>query len=394
MIANKLILPVLGVLCWLCLAGCQAGLEDFTRGYRTLIAPPANTLAAQGGRVAGTQAARLLQTAQIKVATESAELRETAKVEAATAAGSLIDTAQARLVTESAGQVTSGPTQLVELRDTAQALVATQAFANLPVIQTQVAQMGEQGRPSPGGQPEAGETNGFAQALELTQAALLAQIQSTPIPPDVSQAELQWTIQALAATRLAPYPETPIPSFVAGAAPATLVVYHFRPGDRLSAVAYLIRTPLEKLIYLNQLRYPWLASSPEQLVPGMALVVARQPDNGLPVTPPGQVAWSDTPGCDVSRVDWLLPPVECQRVAIEITEEIRQTLGCISLDNPLGYTLKRRVIEGWMLTGADGTYSYGWFIDRGRQAVVVGPALIAASNAYTECSPLLIHRNP
>ena len=112
------------------LSGCD--LEIFGWKFGTVVAPPAQTMAAQGGRIAQTQAAKLLQTAQGKIATESADLKETAKVQAATIAAGLIDTAQARLVTESAGKITAAPTQFSETIGTVEAGVANAGSRAFP----------------------------------------------------------------------------------------------------------------------------------------------------------------------------------------------------------------------------------------------------------------------
>ena len=81
----------------LALAGCSVINLD---PLATILAPPAETLAARGGQIAGTQSAKILQTAQAAFATQSDNLSETAKAQAATYAASLIDTAQANLVTD------------------------------------------------------------------------------------------------------------------------------------------------------------------------------------------------------------------------------------------------------------------------------------------------------
>jgi LysM repeat protein len=350
------------------LSGCGGQFETLASRAGTVFAPPAQTVAAQGGQIAGTQAARLLQTAQVRVATESALLKETAKVQAATAAGSLIDTAQAKLVTESAGQVTAGPTELANLKNTAEALVATQVFERLPFIQTQAA--------------------GVASTALIPLGTESTNLQATVLPPEAVQAagEMQATLQSLAATELYPLSATPVPPTVpADPVGPTIIVYIVNSGDSLSSISRVFGISIEQLVFYNQLRYPWLAKPSADLVPGMTLVVGRQPDTGSPISPSGQVPWSGIAGCDVSRVDWLLPPINCQTASIDVVEKFDLSLGCISLNNPLGNTARHRAIKGWILTGADGTRSYGWYVDRGRGAVIVGPALISSSRQYVEC---------
>jgi hypothetical protein len=341
-------------------------------------------VAAQGGRFAGTQSAKLLQTAQIKLATESAKLKETAKVEAATAAAGVIETAQARLVTQSAGQVTAAPTEVLELKNTAQALIATQAVALSPLLKTQAAKLGASSDSLLATESAQHLPQAMTQAAIYLQTAAAGALQGTVIPPALMTpaSDLVGTSQAYLATQAAPLLPTPI----APVQPAsTIIVYTLRDGDVLSNIASLFGVPQAKLIFLNQLRYPWLAGSPQSLATGMVLVVARQPDDSAPVPPYGLAAWSGVPGCDVSSVDWLLPPIACRPATLDVVSSVDKTVGCVSLDNPLGYTLTHEVLRGWMLTGSDNTSSYGWFADLDRSAVIVGPALVAEKSIYTEC---------
>ncbi len=384
---NKMFFLLLAALFMaLVFSACEGGLEYLSGQYRTVVAPPAKTAAAQGGRIAQTQGAKLLQTAQIKLATESANLKETAKVEAATAAAGVIDTVQAKLVTQSAGQVTAGPTQMSNLRQTAEDLLLTQAAIRLPQVETQAAIIR--------GTTEARLSEEAAQRfpLTLTQAAAFQQtvqagiIQSTLVPPAPGSgaAELAMTAQAALATQFALLQATPPPP--AQQTGSTIVVYRVREGDVLSSIASRFGIPVENLISLNQLRFPWLAGLPQNLQPGMALIVAVIPENSqAPVIPFGQPAWSNIPGCDVSQVDWLSSPIDCRYATIDFVSKIEMTVGCVSLKNPLGYTLTHEVVTGWMLSGADNTASYGWFTDLDRRVVIVGPAVVSGTGAYTEC---------
>jgi len=118
----------------------------------------------------------------------------------------------------------------------------------------------------------------------------------------------------------------------------------------------------------------------------MALVVAVIGNSQLaPVAAFAQAAWSNSPGCDVSQVNWLASPITCQPARIDIVSKIDMTLGCVSLENPLGYTLTHDVLKGWMLTGVDNTASYGWFADLDRRVAIVGPAIVSERSSYTEC---------
>jgi hypothetical protein len=369
-------------------SGCGGQSEYLLEQYRTLVAPPAQTVAAQGGRIAQTQGAMLLQTAQVKLATESANLRETAKVEAATAAASLIDTAQAKLVTQSAGQVTAGPTQFSNLKQTAQTVLETQAAIRLPQLETEAAKL----KATSAERLDDEAAKRFP--LTLTQAAIFNQtvqagaLQVTQIPPAMrTQAiNLGLTAQAGLATQVALLQVTPTPLSLAPQQNSALIVYLVREGDVLSSVANQFGIPVEKIILLNQLRYPWLEDLPQDLEPGMSLIVGIIPEvNQAPVVPFTLPGWSKTPGCDVSKVDWLASPISCQPATIDIVSKIDMTLGCVSLDNPLGYTLTHETLSGWMLTGADLTAGYGWFVDLDRGAVIVGPAIVTNKSSYTEC---------
>jgi LysM repeat protein len=366
------------------LSACEGQFEWLSGEYRTVVAPPAKTLAAKGGQAAQTQAARLLQTGQARVATDTSNLKETAKVEAATLAAGVIDTAQARLVTQSAGQVTAGPTEFFTLKETAEALFATQAADKLPFIQTQAARL----RLTTEAHLATDTAGRFP--MSLTQAAsFLATAQAGAAPGGTLPPDLLEQSRDLAATLQAGLSSTPqpaqSPAIVPTSPSTTLVIYHARQGDSLASIASRFDIPAERLLRLNEVRFPWLAASAQALTPGLSLVVLRQPDNALPVQPPAQAAWSNVPGCDVTLVDWLAPPIDCQEANIDIVTQIEMTGACIALENPLGYTLTHEVVRGWMLTGVDGSYSYGWFVDRDRQVVIVGPALVSARTSYTEC---------
>lgn len=374
----------------LVLSACEAGIDVLSEQYRTVVAPPARTAAAQGGQIAQTQGAKLLQTAQVKLATESANLKETAKVEAATAAAGAIDTAQAMLVTRSAGQVTAGPTQFTDLKQTAEALLLTQAAIRLPQVETQAAIL----RATTQARLDEEAAQRFP--LTLTQAAAFQQtaesgiLHSTLIPTELGSqvSGLASTAQASLATQFARLQATPLPPNLSAPPPANtaIVVYRVRQGDVLSSIASRFGVTQEQIISLNQLRFPWLAGLPDNLEPGMTFVMAVTPDtNQLPVVPFGQAAWSNTPGCVVSQVDWLASPVDCSPATIDVVSKVEMTVGCISLNNPLGYTLTHEVVNGWMLTGADLTASYGWFADLDRRSVIVGPAVVNSTSTYQEC---------
>lgn len=357
------------------LSSCDV--ESLSGDLGTVVAPPAQTVAAQGGAIAQTQAAKLLQAAQIKVATESAVLKETAKVEAATAAGQLIDTAQARLVTQSAGKVTAAPTNAANLKNTAEALLKTQVIGRAPALQTQAAIL-----LSTAEVRLSTDTVGNL-PLVLTQGTGVEQ----QAPEIATQAvDLVETARSAIETQAASFSLKPVHSATPAGVIPTIVVYLIREGDTLPAIAGQFGVSVEKIIFLNQYRYPWLAGSPQDISPGMSLVMAAFPGgDSAPVLPSGQAAWSDTPGCDVSQVDWLTPPVSCRLVQIDVVSRVTMTVGCVSLRNPFGYTLYHEVLNGWMLTGSNTVSSYGWFADHDRNAVIIGPAIVMEKQLYNEC---------
>jgi hypothetical protein len=377
-----------GLLLALLLGGCDGQFEVLTGEYRTVVAPPAKTIAAQGGRLAGTQAAKLLQTAQIKMATESAELKETAKIEAATAAAGLIDTAQAKLVTQSAGQVTAVPTQAMEFKNTAQALLATQAAQRLPALQTQFASLGGTTQARLATDAVTRFPMSLTQIAAFNATARASGVEATllglPLPSGAGEMA---TAAADRSDQRPPPVITLQPTFPSLAVAPTVIVYLVREGDRLAQIATLFGIPQEKLVFLNQSRLPWLADSPQSLLAGMSLVVSTIPEANAPIIPAGPARWSLQPGCDVSQADWLASPITCTPATIDVVTKIENSIGCISLDNPLGYTFFHETPTGWMLNSLDGVQSYGWFVDKARGAVIVGPALVASSGSYTECRP-------
>lgn len=374
----------------LLLAGCDG--DTLKWQIATVVGPPAEKAVEAGGRAAKTQAAKLLQTAQIKVATESAELKETAKVEAATVAAGVIDTAQAHLVTQSAGQVTALPTEALELRKTGQAIVATEAAQRMPQILTQAASLKETTEARLGTEAAKRFPLTLTQAASFKQTAEAGAAQGTLVPPAAATqaADLLAAARSAAETQAAPFLGTVVPPVLPPSSPAqpgaAIIVYTVQAGETLQDIANLFGVSTEKLFLLNMLRYPWLAGQPQNLLPGMILAVSRVPDLPVPVTPSGQVAWSSTQGCDVAQVDWLAPPILCQPATIDWVNQVEKTAACISLSNPLGYTLHHQVLNGWMFSGVDGMLSYGWYPDREHNTIIVGPALITGSTVYTECN--------
>lgn len=377
---------------WLCLllpciaalvVGC--GVETFSNEYRTVVAPVAKTLVERGGNVAETQAAKLLQTGQVKIATESANLRETAKVEAATAAGALIDTAQAELVTQSAGQVTAAPTQVSELNATVQSFAATQAAHGIPYVATQAMRM--LGTIVPGLPTEApGEAQAQSLPTEQAQQAVPSQEFSVPAPQATPTINWYATLQSLSTppaqprqNQSPPLTSTPIPA-------RTLIIYTVQVGDTIEQVAAQFGLQADYLAWLNQLRYPWLVNPPHVLLPGSTLVVSRLPDDPFhPLYPVPEPHWSSRPGCNVQQVDWLQSPIECIPAVIDIVISVQNSFSCITLKNPLGAMTTHQVVNGWLLRGAEGASSYGWFIDRLKNSIVVGPAIVSGKSSYQMC---------
>jgi hypothetical protein len=379
------------------LAGC-----DYVGEYQfgTVIAPPAQTIAAQGGRIAQTQAARLMITAQAGLATESADLRETAKVMAATAAGQVIDTAQAGLVTESAQQVTVAPTRIVEAGQTLAALVETQAALRLPQIETLAASLAQTaGVPIPTSQaPAAGvlptQIADFSATLQVLPTSLVFPTAlATPAPVDPSGLQTQvayaaQTAQAVAATAaayaVAPPQAAPLPSSLGSLGAGLIVSYRVREGDSLESIARRFNISQDKLLRLNQARYPELLLDRDKLQPGWMLILSSAPE-GLPIQGATSPMWSSTAGCDVSQTSWLVAPVTCQQVSLDYVSDIYFSLDCISLNNPVGVTKKHTLLQGWILTDARSVLNYNLYFDKDRSIALVGPVVVFDESTYTAC---------
>lgn len=392
-----LLLAGLAALLFIALAGCTY-IDDYQFG--TVIAPPAQTIAAQGGQFAQTQAARLLVTAQAGLATESADLRETAKVMAATAAGQVIDTAQAGLITQSAQQVTSAPTRVVEAGETLSALVATQAALRLPQAETLAAALAQTaGIPLPTRQAPVQNMlpTQFADFNATIQAAATGftppSALATPQPIDQNTLETRvanaaGTAQAAAATgaalALAPQQATPLPIPGGPLGSGVIVTYRVVEGDSLQSIGRRFNLSPEKILRLNQNRYPQLLLDQGALQAGWMLVLSSAPD-GLPINGSTAFLWSPTPGCDASEVSWLAAPITCQQVSIDFVSQMYFSLDCVSLGNPVGVTKKHTVYQGWLLRDARGVLNYTLYFDVDQNLAKAGPVVIFNQSSYTIC---------
>ncbi|MBK7181183.1 MAG: hypothetical protein IPH82_29055 [Chloroflexi bacterium] len=100
-------------------------------------------------------------------------------------------------------------------------------------------------------------------------------------------------------------------------------------------IAHRFDTTTERLIELNAGQYPSLLDTPNYVEVGWVIIVAIEP----PATPvPIPTPFSNTPGCDVSNIYWLEPPITCQRYTVELVTDVSLSIACVVLDdNPLGY---------------------------------------------------------
>ena len=368
----------------LLLAGCT---PQEQAEVLTAIAPPAQTAAAQGKYFAETQAANLVDSAQALLATEAAKFKQTAKARAATEIAELLDTAQAHLVTEAIKQVTLAPTTWMVLKSTAEAAFGTQAVLRLPQAQTQalvilksaqVKLSTEAAVHGPQALTEVAAFNRTAEAVASQAPQNAAQIQT-------QQAGAESTSQALTVTQQVLL-STPSPSSTSREALPVIVTYTASHDESLSAIARRFSLSVDRLLQLNQARLPDLQLDPNRVQQGWTLILSVVPQEIFtPGVVPIQVPWSSTPGCDVSQVDWLLPPIACENFALEVVSNTGHSSGCLSLDNLSGTMQTFTRYEGWLLTDSRGVLSYGWYLDERDSIVLIGPAIIVQQSSRTAC---------
>jgi hypothetical protein len=339
--------------------------------------------------IAETQSARLADAAEARLATEMAQLKATAKARAATAVVDLLDTAEARLATELVEQATLAPTTWFIFKETALVGLKTEAATLIPGLETQSALLG--------GTVIARLSTEAAQGVPSSQtqlAILQPTIQAggqllpggTPFPGELETQAAAWnaTMDAQLATQAAQLFPTPV---VPTAFPGShIITYTVLAGDDLAKISGQFKILPEQIIGYNLTRYPALGQPGSPLMPGWVLILSTDPQN-LPVLaiPYGLAPVSGTMGCDVSGVTWLLSPITCKPLVIDIITAVKNSMECVSAENPLGYQVTHTVFQGWILYGADQVESYGWFFDQARNIILLGPAIVPKQTDYPRC---------
>ena len=91
------------------------------------------------------------------------------------------------------------------------------------------------------------------------------------------------------------------------------------------------------------------------------------------------------PVCDESYVYWA-NEFGCEESQLDVVTKIGINVGCIVLDgNPFGYYREHTVYKGWVMTRDGKLFSYGWYVDRELNKVVIGPAVVTTTDTYFEC---------
>jgi hypothetical protein len=181
-----------------------------------------------------------------------------------------------------------------------------------------------------------------------------------------------------------------------GAPPATplppkdneIVTYAVVTGDNLSLIASRFSTTVDTLVTLNKDRYPSLVQNPRYVEVGWTLILSGKARAQATPATPIPATWSQTPGCDISNVDWLDSPLQCEPMALNYVSEVGHNIGCVSLDegNWSGYYMVHTALRGFGLkTREGGLINYGWYVDRETNRVVIGPSIVTARQSVVEC---------
>ncbi len=215
-----------------------------------------------------------------------------------------------------------------------------------------------------------------------------AKLKDTAEPALETQAvRLKETAQAEIATQAARLVATQVPASTPPPTGDGVATYIVVEGDTLSKIASKFSIPVQTLVDLNRERYPSLVTNPDHVEVDWVLIASTPEDVPAPAPPAAPTPWSNTPGCDVSTVYWLVPPITCEESVVNVVTEIGHSVGCINLeDNPLGYYIRHTIYKGWILTDANNVVSYGWFVDKERNSVVVGPAIVLETTPLVECA--------
>jgi LysM repeat protein len=195
------------------------------------------------------------------------------------------------------------------------------------------------------------------------------------------------TAEAQVATESARLLATKIPATAPPPTGKEVITYTVVKGDNLSMIAKQFSTTVDALIQLNKERYPSLVTNPRYIEIGWILIVSfTVKEISTPAPTPVPTPWSTTPDCDVSRIYWLTPPITCEESVLDAVSEIGLSLGCVVWDdNPLGYYMTHTIYRGWILKDANNVLSYGWFVDKEKNLVVIGPAIVVEKTNYVEC---------
>lgn len=243
-------------------------------------------------------------------------------------------------------------------------------------------------------------------ALQSEVIGLIEPVAKTAIKEggDLAQTEganLQKTAEAAAKTQISSIKQTDLPGLVTDVVekltpqpPSTaqppksndVVTYTVKQGDTLSKIASVYSLELNDLITLNQDRYPSLVQNPDHVEIGWVLIVSTGSGKSISPPPspaPSTIAFPTT--CDQTSVYWT-DNFSCEPYRLDAVTEIGLSIGCVVFDdNPLGYFKTHTIYDGWVITRNGYIFSYGWFIDKDKNQVVIGPAIVEKTTKYVEC---------
>lgn len=238
-----------------------------------------------------------------------------------------------------------------------------------------------------GGRREASTAIAGAQSAAATQAV---QVMHTAQPGAQTRVvSLKETAAAQVATQAARLasgvrPAPPVPP-----KDDETVTYIVVKGDSLSLIADRFSTSVDSLVDLNGDRYPSLAQNPRYVEVGWILILAgKAKGQTAPFSTPVPAIWSQTPGCDISNVDWLDFPLLCEPMILDYVSEVGHNVGCVNLDegNWSGYYMVHTKLTGYGLkTAQGGLINYGWYVDREKNKTVIGPSIVTGRQSLVEC---------
>jgi hypothetical protein len=166
-----------------------------------------------------------------------------------------------------------------------------------------------------------------------------------------------------------------------------IVTYSVVKGDTLSKIASTYSIKTDNLIELNRDRYPSLRENPNYVEVGWILIIST--GSGQPISPPPSPASEKIiipSTCDENLVYWAEEGFDCQPYRLDAVTEIGLLkFACINDANPLGYSKTHTIYDGWVITKKGNIFSYGWFMDKEKKQVVIGPAIITKTTKYVVC---------